>query len=254
MIKAVLDNLTKVQRFNLLSTENDNLTNALQEAAGNSRVETLRYLLDSVDHIMSVHLIKHKTYFNYTTIHRASFSATGIYNANVLEILLNHYPEAKSLLFEQAQDGSTALHESVYYQEISSVEIILSRLPTVAEKECIMKLKANGGYTVLHTAARYANADIIDMLLEPLHIELRHTLISDTTNDGHTPMMGLARGHNKRRNIHILQFYESQDIATRNYDRINSGSSRAEATTSKVLEGKKYWYRLGIQIKIIIVI
>ena len=119
LIKAVLNNLTKVQRFNLLSTENDNLTNVLQEAAGNSRVKASRYLLDSVDHIMSVHLIKHKTSFNYTTIH--SFSANGIYNATVLEILFNHYPEAKFLLFEQAQDGSATLHESVYYQEISSV-------------------------------------------------------------------------------------------------------------------------------------
>ena len=115
-----------------------------------------------------------------------------------------------------------------------------------------MKLKSNRGYTVLHTAARNANADIINVLLEPLHIEFRHTLISDTTNDGHTPME-LTRRDNKRRNIHILQFYLSQDIATRNYDRVNSGSSRAEATTSKVLEGKKCWYQLGVQIKIIIV-
>ena len=114
--------LTEEQRFNLLSMVNHDSTNVLQEAAGNSRVETLRYLLDSVDHIMSVHLIQHKTSINYTTIHRASFSATGIYNATVLEILLNHYPEAKSLLFKQAQDGSTALNESVYYQEISSVK------------------------------------------------------------------------------------------------------------------------------------
>ena len=103
-------------------------------------------------------------------------------------MLLNFAPDAKAMLFKQTSTGFTALHESLFYQEVAAVRLILSRLPTIQEKERIMTIRAKSGNTVLHTAARSGNnPEPIDMLLDPLPTTLRKQLLSTVNDEGHTP-------------------------------------------------------------------
>lgn len=211
LIEKIFANLSEAERFELLSSTNKDSANVLQEAAGHSQAHTLRFILDSVPNFCSSKLIEHRTSFNYTTVHRASFSVTGNYDVRVLEILLNHAPETKWLLFERTNDGSTAIHESVYYQELTAVQVILSRLPTTTEKMRIMSIQANNGYTVLHTAARYSNADIIQALLDPLPVTSRVRLLTECANDGRNPLKIALKYNESRKHrdrvVEILRFY-----------------------------------------------
>ena len=212
LIATILKDMSKEEKFEVLSLGNTNSTNVLQEAAGNSKVKTLKFLLESVDYVMAVQLIEHTTSHGYTTIHRASFTATGIYDANILEMLLNFAPDAKAMLFKQTSTGFTALHESLFYQEVAAVRLILSRLPTIQEKERIMTIRAKSGNTVLHTAARSGNnPEPIDMLLDPLPTTLRKQLLSTVNDKGHTPK-ALATQYSHDSVVKVLQYYEDHDV------------------------------------------
>lgn len=208
LIDKILKRVSIEQRFDLIAAGNKDSTNVLQEAAGNSRPDTLKYLLDAIPHEFSIHLIWSECMIGDTAVHRCAFSACSVYNATVMDMVLYHTPDAKQLLFHQNRRGFTPLHYAVFYMENDAVRKIMSRMATDSERQQLIKIKEYVvGYTALHRAAMNSNFEVIRSMLEPCSPDIRKQLLALTDSNGFTPKQ-LADRNNRNTNYQILQYYE----------------------------------------------
>ena len=208
LIDTVFKRVSVEQKTELIAEGNDGMTNVIQEAAGNSRPDILRYLLDSIPYEWSIALLKHRCSVGDTAVHRAAFSASSVYDASVMEILLNHTPSAKELLFQQNLRGFTPLHYAVFYMEDSAIQVIMSKMDNEEDSKKLLMIKDFSSYSALHLAATNSSQNVIESILDPLCRNTRRQLLGLVSKENLTPK-DLAKQSNRVKNYQLLEFYDS---------------------------------------------